>query len=193
MIVKQENSGLGLSNRAKVRRIALDGVMAALGVVLMLLIRFPLVPAAPYMLYDGGDIPAMVGAMMVGPWHGLLILGVICLVQMVTPNSSGFYGLLMHFLASGVLVFIPAFVWKRRQSQKSLVAALLVSVLLMTALMIPLNLLVTPLFLGVGIDEVMKMIVPILLPFNLVKGLLNAVATYLIYRGLRGLMKLSRK
>ena len=187
MKVKQET--FPLDNSSSVKRLALDGVMAALGVVLMLLVRFPLIPAAPWMLYDGGDIPAIVGALIVGPWHGLLILAVICLVQLLTPNSSGFYGLLMHFLASGLMVFLPAFVWRRRGTQKALIISLIAAALLMTAVMIPLNLLIAPLFLGTSLDDVIKMIVPILIPFNLVKGLINIAASYLIFRGIQGIVR----
>lgn len=186
--MRVKNQEYILRPEQRVLRLALDGVLAALGVVLMLLIRVPLIPAAPWMLYDGGDIPAMVGSLIVGPWHGLLILAVICIVQLVTPNSSGFYGLLMHFLASGVLVLLPAIVWKKKQTQKSLIISLLLAAVLLTAVMVPLNLVITPLFLGVPVEEVVKMIVPILLPFNFIKGLINAAATYIVFRGIGGVV-----
>ncbi len=183
--MKTKEQSVFLDSNRRVQNLVLDAILAALGVVLMLMLRVPLVPAAPWMLYEMGDIPAMIGGLLLGPGHGLLILAVICIVQMVTPNSSGFYGLLMHFLASGILVVLPALFWKRRQTSPSLISGLVLAALLMTALMIPLNLLITPLFLGVPVEAVTGMILPILLPFNMIKGLLNGLGTFLVFHGIR--------
>jgi riboflavin transporter FmnP len=180
---------VSLARNEKVHSLALDGILAALGVVLMLLVRVPLLPAAPWLIYDMGDIPAMIGGLILGPAHGLLILAVVCIVQMVTPVSSGLYGLIMHFVASGILVLIPALMWKMKKSQPMLVVSLLLAAAAMTAIMIPLNLVVTPIFLGVTVDEVMPMILPILLPFNAIKGLINAIATFIVFQSVKGLAR----
>lgn len=180
---------LSLRNTFSVSKLALDGVLAALGVVLMLLVRFPLVPAAPWMLYDMGDLPAIIGGLIAGPVHGLLILLVVCLIQLLTPNASGFYGFLMHFVASGILVLIPSLVWRKSQKQSTLVVSLIVAALAMTAVMIPMNLWITPLFAGVPYQAVVDMIVPILLPFNLIKGLINTLGSFLIFQGVKGVAK----
>ncbi len=178
-----------LRNTFTVGHLALDGVMAALGVVLMLLVRFPLVPSAPWMLYDMGDLPAIIGGLVAGPVHGLLILLVVCLIQLLTPNASGFYGFLMHFVASGVLVLIPSIVWRKTKKQSALLTSVFVAAIAMTAVMIPMNLWITPLFAGVPYEAVVGMIVPILLPFNLLKGLINGVGSYLIFQAVKGVAK----
>ena len=37
-------------------------MLAALGVVLMLMVRFPLIPSAPFLEYDMGDVPVILAA-----------------------------------------------------------------------------------------------------------------------------------
>ena len=50
------------------------------------------------------------------------------------------------------------------------------------------NLVVTPAWLGVPRDAVVAMIVPILIPFNLLKGLLNAILTLIVYKAISNLI-----
>ena len=50
------------------------------------------------------------------------------------------------------------------------------------------NLVVTPAWLGVPVDAVVAMIVPILIPFNLLKGILNSVLTLIVYKAISNLI-----
>ena len=52
----------------------------------------------------------------------------------------------------------------------------------MTAVMILWNYLITPIYQGVPRDVVASMLIPVFLPFNLVKGILNAALTMLLYK-----------
>lgn len=170
----------------QIRLIVFDAVMAALGVVLMLTIRFPLIPlpGAAHLLYDMGDIPAMLAGIIAGPSHGLVTLLIIALVQLLTPNSNGFIGFLMHFIASGALVIIPSLFWKYWKNNKSLIAGFVLGAVALVGIMIPMNMVATPLLFNVPLAEVQAMIFPILIPFNLLKGLLSGVITYLVFKAL---------
>ena len=55
------------------------------------------------------------------------------------------------------------------------------------------NLVVTPAWLGVPLDAVVAMIIPILVPFNLLKGLLNAVLTLIVYKAISNLITPKKK
>ena len=48
--------------------------------------------------------------------------------------------------------------------------------------MIGWNLIITPIYLGVPVEAVIGMILPILLPFNLLKAGINALITFLVYK-----------
>lgn len=48
-------------------------------------------------------------------------------------------------------------------------AGLAVGSVLMTLVMIPLNLVFTGIFMGTGVEAVVKMLIPAIIPFNLIK------------------------
>ena len=50
------------------------------------------------------------------------------------------------------------------------------------------NLVITPAWLGVPLDAVIAMIVPILIPFYLLKGALYSVLTLIIYKSISNLI-----
>ena len=59
----------------------------------------------------------------------------------------------------------------------------------MTAVMMLLNLVVTPYYFGIAVAEVRDMIPTLLLPFNLVKGVLNGGCVLLLYKPLSGILQ----
>lgn len=60
-------------------------------------------------------------------------------------------------------------------------AGLAVGSVLMTLVMIPLNLIFTGIFMGTGVAAVVKMLIPAIIPFNLIKACLNSVLTFLLF------------
>ena len=161
-----------------------DAIMSALGVIFMIFVRFPLIPQVSYLIYDLGDIPAMIAGLLAGPIHGLLTLLVICLLQLFTANSSGFWGLLMHFVSSGALVLVPALLWKWKKDNRVLIVSLFLATIVLVGIMIPFNLLVTPIFSGVPVEQVWEMILPVLIPFNALKGAISGVITFILFNAL---------
>ena len=55
----------------------------------------------------------------------------------------------------------------------------------MTALMIPLNLVLTSYFQGVPMQAVVDMIIPVIIPFNLIKASANCVITAIVFKALQ--------
>ena len=53
------------------------------------------------------------------------------------------------------------------------------------------NILITPYYMGVTVKDVINYIPTLLLPFNLCKALINAAATVVIYKPIRGVLKRS--
>ena len=70
-----------------------------------------------------------------------------------------------------------------------MILGLVLGALAMAAVMCLCNLVFTPLYMKVPVSVVAEMIGPIILPFNLLKAGINAVATYLLYRPLRKLFE----
>ena len=57
----------------------------------------------------------------------------------------------------------------------------------------PSNLVITPMWLGVPLDAVVAMILPILTPFNLAKAGINAVLTLIVYKSISNLITPKKK
>ena len=166
-------------------RLATLGMLAALAVLLVALIHFPLIPAAPFLEYDPADVPILIGTFLYGPWAGLGLAGVVCIVQGVTVSAgSGPIGILMHFLGTGACVLAAGLIYRRWHTHKGAVGALSASVLVRTAVMCGCNLVFTPLFLGSSMGEVVMLLVPAIIPFNLLYAALTGAVTLVLYKPL---------
>ena len=178
-----------MQNRShSVSRLVILSLLAALSIALCVFVRFPIFPAAPHLEYDAGDIPLMFAACLFGPWWGLMVTAVTCAVQAFTVSAaSGPIGLIMHLFATGAFVVIASLIYRRKQTGAALLYGLLLGALSSTALMIPLNLIFTPLY-GIPIEVVQKMLLPVILPFNAIKFFGNSLVTYLLYRPLQGIL-----
>ena len=67
-------------------------------------------------------------------------------------------------------------------TKKGAILGVILGTLAMTLVMIPANLLITPLYLGVGKDIVARMILPAIVPFNLIKGAISGLITLIVYK-----------
>lgn len=177
-------------NSKKVLRTAIMAMLTALSIVSLYVIRMPLIPAAPFLEYDAADIPVLIGSMLLGPVSGIVTLLAVCLIQALTVSaSSGWIGFVMHFIASSVLVLIASLIYKRKQTTASLVVGLIVGSIAMTAVMIPLNLIFTGIFLGAGTQTVVQMLIPAIIPFNLLKAGINSAVTFAVFTPIKSILK----
>lgn len=159
------------------------GVLAAMSVLLVYLIHFPIFPAAPFLEYDPADIPILIGTFMFGPLGGLVVTAVSCILQGVTVSSaSGIIGILMHFFATGSFVLVAGNIYKRNRTRKGAVIALVSGAITMTVTMVLWNLVMTPIFMGTPREAVVALLVPAIIPFNLVKAGANSVVTFIVYK-----------
>ena len=52
-------------------------MLASISVILVAFVRIPLVPAAPFLVYDMADAPVLIGTLLFGPVPGMTILLVV--------------------------------------------------------------------------------------------------------------------
>lgn len=174
----------------KIRKLTMLAMLAALSIVLVWLIHFPIFPAAAYLEYDPADIPILVGTFAFGPMAGLLITIVAAVIQGLTVSAgSGFYGIIMHVAATGTFVLTAGFIYRHKKTRGSAAVGLACGVLAMAVVMAAANLVITPLFLGVPVSAVKGMILPIIIPFNLIKAGINAVVTFVVYKAVSRFIK----
>lgn len=168
-------------------------MLAALSIILVAVIHFPVFPAAPFLEYDPADIPIFIGTFLFGPAAGLGLTLVVCVIQGSTVSAAaGIIGILMHFAATGSFVLLAGSIYKRRRTRAGAVMALGAGTFIMTAVMVLWNLILTPLYMQMPMDAVLKILVPVIIPFNLLKAGINAIATYVVYKPIGRIVKLEQ-
>ena len=172
------------------KRMVVMAMLAAVSILLVWLIHFPIFPAYGFLEYDMADVPILIGTFLFGPLSGLLLTFVVSAIQAFTVSAaSGWVGGLMHFCATGAFVLVAGFVYKKLRSRTGATLALILGTLTMTLVMIPLNLTITVHFWGLPRDVVMGMLVPGIIPFNLIKAGANSIMTFAVYKSVGSLLR----
>ena len=57
----------------KIRKLVTMAMLAALSIVLVYVVHFPIFPAAPFLEYDPADIPILIGTFAYGPVAGIIL------------------------------------------------------------------------------------------------------------------------
>lgn len=172
----------------KLNRLVKMALLCAISIVFVALIRFPIFPQAPYLVYDPADIPLLIGAFLYGPVAGILMTIVTAGIQALFFSADGWVGFMMHVIASGMLVTAAGLIYHIRKSRVSAVIGLLAGVAAMTAIMIPSNLIFTVNFYNTPYDVVVAAL-PVIIAFNLIKSGMNAVVVFLVYKPLGMLLR----
>jgi riboflavin transporter FmnP len=165
-------------------RLTQMGMLAALAVVLMAFVRIPLVPAAPFLEYDMADAPVLIAALLFGTGPALAILLADSVIQAFLFGGNGWVGLLMHFVASGALTVLVGTFYQRRHKFTEAVIGMVLGTLAMTAIMVPMNYIFTVNFFGTPKSVVDAIMLPGIIPFNLIKAGLNSVIASVLFKAL---------
>ena len=170
----------------RVKLITGIGIMAALAIVVSFATSFIKIG---YLSLDAGDIIIVLASFIYGPLAGVAISLVSSLVSMLYSGTA-FWGMLMDFFSSAIFSFTASFIYTRKKSFNTAVIGIYSSVAVTAFLMMPLNILITPLYTPVTSEFVLTQIPVLLFPFNFLKCLFNGGAVLLIYkplvRALRG-------
>lgn len=178
------------TNKWDTRQLVTMALMCAIGVLLSF-VEFPLLPGVTWLKYDASAMPAMVCGFAFGPAAGLAVGIVGAVIHGIL--MADFSGAIMNILVVVGFILPAALVYRRSRTFKSGVAGLVLSAVAATAMAIVGNLVITPMWLGVPLDAVIAMILPILVPFNLAKAGINAVLTLIVYKSVSNLITPKKK
>ena len=178
------------------RKIVVTGLLAALSSVLMYL-NFALPIAPSYLKIDFSDFPALLASFAVGPVSGFAVCLIKNLVSL-PASTTGFVGELSNFLLSSTFVVLAGLYYKHNKTKKgALIATLLgafsmafMAILTNTFLVYPAYSKIMPVEAIIGmssklvpwVDSVFKVVIVFNFPFTLLKGILNAVLTFAVYK-----------
>ena len=158
------------------------GVLCALGIVFMLVVRFSILPGAAFLEYDMGDISVILALLLVSFQSSVGILFAVALVQSLTVSAaSSWEGFIMHFISTAVFVLILYLFTRKKKDIKLIAAGLAVAAVCQILIMIPLNLIFTPMYLGCPVEAVKELLLPAIIPFNAIKAAINSIMTIILY------------
>ncbi len=137
-------------------------------------------PVMGFLRFDLKDAVLALGGFLFGPAPCALMVVAVCLLEFMTVNPD-LPGMVMNIIASGSFCGIASLLYWYRPDFRGAVQGLAVSGLVMTGMMLLWNYAITPLYMGVPRGDVVAMLVPVFLPFNLVKAGLNMGVVLTLY------------
>ena len=170
------------SKSLKARALTILALMAAVAYVVMYLSKLIPINVLGFLNFDLKDVIICIAGFLFGPLAAAGISLVVSIIEMVTISSTGLWGLLMNVLSTCAFVCTAAVIYQRNKSIKSAIVGLVVGLLLMAAVMLLWNWLITPIYLHTPREKVVPLLIPVFLPFNLIKGGINATLTVLLYK-----------
>lgn len=180
------------SNYNRLIKLVITGILSALAVVLMLLVRFSLLPGAKFLEYDMGDFPVIIASLFVGTPSGFIVLLIVSVVQSLTVSAaSSWQGFIMHILSTGIYIVVLKLFTLKKDSFPRLLSGSCVATIALTAIMVPLNLIFTPMYLNTTVEAVLELMLPAIIPFNFIKGIINSIITVCIYHPLKRILSKS--
>lgn len=168
-------------NPNSVKKMVLLAMLAALAYIVMCLIRIPVVM---FLKYEPKDVIITIGGFLFGPLSSFIISFVVSLVEMVTVSDTGPIGAVMNLLSTCCFACTASFIYKKNRTMKGAIMSLIAGSVVMVAAMLLWNWLITPLYLGYEREVVAGMLVPVFLPFNLLKAGLNTAFVLFLYKPL---------
>ena len=170
----------------KTRKITTIAMLVAISFAAVTFLRIPIVL---FLKYDPKDVIITIGGLIWGPITSALVSIIVSIIEMITISETGPIGLIMNILASCFFACPAAIIYKRKRTLSGAVIGLVIGALSSTAIMLLWNYLITPLYMGVPRSEVVKLLIPAILPFNLLKTGLNAAFTMLLYKPIINALK----
>ena len=164
---------------SRTRKLTTVGMLCALAYVVMLVGRIPIVL---FLKYDPKDVIIAIGGLILGPLTSFSVALIVSFVEMFTVSENGILGFLMNVISSCSFACTAAFIYKKRHKLSGAIIGLLCGWVCMVAVMLLWNYLITPIYMGYPREAVAKLLLPAFLPFNLIKGGLNAAITMLLYK-----------
>ncbi|NLF37526.1 MAG: ECF transporter S component [Clostridiaceae bacterium] len=184
------------------KNMAKMGILGAVAGLLMLL-EIPLPFAPSFYEVDLSEVAVLLGAFSMGPVAGVIIEAIKILINFViTGTATAGVGELANFIVGCCLVVPAAIIYNKNKRIKNAIVGILVGIFAMTLVGAILNYYVLiPVYasafgmpietiiamgtkLNPNIDSLWDLILLANVPFNIIKGILSGLITFLLYKRL---------
>lgn len=173
------------TNRWSTRQLVTMALMCAIS-ALFSFVQIPLIPGLTFLTYDPSLMPAMVCGFAFGPAAGFVVGSLAAVIHGLILGE--WVGSMMNIVATLCFVVPAALVYRRIHTFKGAVAGLVLGGAAAIAGAVIANLTIGVWFWYGSVEAIAPMILPALVPFNLVKTILNSVLTMVVYKAVSNLI-----
>ena len=188
------------NSTTKVRALTGTAMLGAVAAVLMYL-EFPIPIMPAFVKLDVSELPALIASFAYGPVSGVLVCLIKNLIKLPSTSTAA-VGELFNFVMGALFVGVAGIVYKRNKTRKVAIVGALLGALVMAVVSVPYNYFIVypayvvmyhlPLEAIIGmyqainpsVDGLLTCLLVFNLPFTFVKGVLDAVLCFLIYKPL---------
>ena len=170
------------------RKMAIIAILSAISFLLMFF-DFPILPGASFLKLDFSILPVLLGLVVLNLRGALSILLVRSVLKLLLNNQgvNTYIGLPMNIIAVAVFVIAFALIWKKEQTIVRFLIASVVGTLGLTVAMLLLNYIYAiPLYATFANFDISKILgvvnylFAMVIPFNLLEGVVFAIAFWVI-------------
>jgi riboflavin transporter FmnP len=175
-----------MKRKFSTQQLTMLAMFIALGYMFMLVTRLSItfVPSLPFLKYDPKDVIIVMAGFIYGPLSAFIVTVLVAVLEFFTVSETGIIGLIMNVLATASFTCTAAIIYQKMRSRKGALIGLISASIVLTIVMVLWNIIVTPMYMGIPREAIIAMIIPGFIPFNLLKGLLNASFAFLLYKPL---------
>ena len=172
-----------------VKKLVTLAMLSAIAYLVMFVFRIPIVL---FLKYDPKDTIIAIAGFLYGPLSAVCVSVVVSAVEMFTTSETGWIGFIMNVLSSCAFVCPAAFLYSRKRTIRRAAVGLGIGVVLVTIAMALWNYIMTPIYMGYPREAVAELLLPVFIPFNLLKAGLNTALTLLLYKPVNTALRRAR-
>ncbi len=178
-----------------VRGLVKIGLLSAASFVLML-VHFPLAVVlpfvAPWLKLDISDLPALIGAFAMGPLAAVFIEFIKNLLNLLMASDTSGIGELSNFIVGCSFVIPASVIYFRHKTKQSAIIGMVIGIIAMTVMACLSNYyIILPIYMSPEVLEnfdIRNYILLSVIPFNLIKSILQSVIAILLYKKISPLL-----
>ena len=157
------------------------GILCGMALVLALTLYIPIVPAVAFLKYEPKDVVMVVGGFIYGPMT-VVLMSVIVSILEIFFRAGNLLDVIMNVISTVAFAGTAALIYQKKHTKNGAVLGLTLGVVLTVILMMIWNYIVTPIYYQMPREAVVALMIPGLLPFNLIKYGMNAGITLVMYK-----------
>ncbi len=173
------------TNRWDTRQLVCMALMCAIA-ALFSFVQIPLFPPAPFLTYDPSLVPAMICGFAFSAGAGFAVGAVAAVIHGLILGE--WVGSLMNICATLFFVVPAAVIYRRNHTFKGAVIGLVCGCVVAVLGAVAANCTIGVVFWYGSIDAIVPLLLPAVVPFNILKAVANSAGALLVYKSVSNML-----